>query len=88
MKFGRFHGLILMLLGLIMMIGQAIVSFYSHSTVPGAPTSQSSPALTEKPAIPPIFGIMGGLSFGAGLIILITSPKKSLEQEVPEPGKR
>jgi hypothetical protein len=88
MKFGRFHGLILMLLGFILLMGQAFLYFHGQGRVPSTTYGQSSPSRSENSGIPPIFGIMGGLVFGAGVVILLVSPNKSLKQELNAPDKK
>jgi hypothetical protein len=82
MKFGKFHGLTLMALGLILFAGQAFIWFSGEGKTPPPSGAPAAPSAAEKPGIPPVFGIVGGLALAAGSIILIVSPKKSLKQEV------
>jgi hypothetical protein len=87
MKFGRFHGLVLLGLGAILVACQAFISVMvqgssASSTAPAAPTA------SERPSIPPIFGIMGGPALVGGVVIFLVSPKKSLQEELNDTGKK
>ena len=82
MKFGRFHGIVLIALGLILLFCQAFLSIYNQRTLPTSRPDNATPSSSERPSIPPVFGIFGGLSIVGGALIFALSPKKTLQQEI------
>ena len=82
MKFGRFHGVALLLLGGLLLLGQAYISIVAHGQNRAASGTESTNSTATS--VPPFFGIVGGIVFVAGVALFILSPKKSLSEEVHE----
>ena len=83
MKFGRFHGIALLVLGALLLLGQAYISVVARGQSPAGPSPDSAPN-SDRHDIPPFFGIVGGLMLVTGAVIFLVSPKKSLKEEVHE----
>ncbi len=88
MKFGRFHGQLLCVLGLIYLIAQGVVSM--RHTLPHEGQTRASEARSGSSFhYLPIFGMVGGVTLLAGMVLILTQKKKSLAEELAtgEDGK-
>ncbi len=83
MRLGRFHGIALLALGVILLMGQVLISVRQSAPEPqrnemGADRNQSK--------VWPFFGIMGGIMVVVGGTLMLTSSKKTFIDE-PETNK-
>lgn len=80
MRLGRFHGIALLVLGLILLMGQVLISMRQS-----APEQQRNEMRTDRnqSKVWPFFGIMGGIMVVIGGTLVLTSSKKTF---IGEPG--
>ncbi len=77
MKFGRFHGIALCALGLLLLLAQGVI-LMRHSV----PQEQDQPVRIEDEKPFPLMGGMGLLILLAGGALIATQPKKTLPEEL------
>jgi len=71
MRFGKFHGIALMLLGAALMIVQGLEFLH-----PNRPDNPPVEAKQQEPKTSPLPAILGGIAFVAGVVILIANRQK------------
>jgi len=79
MKFGRFHGIALCVLGLLLLFAQGVI-LVIHSK----PLEQDQPVQSEDQNENPwpLIGGIGLISLLAGGVLIATQPKKTLPEEL------
>jgi hypothetical protein len=77
MKFGRFHGIALCALGLLLLLAQGVI-LMRHSV----PQEQDQPVRIEDKNPLPFIGGMGLLILLAGGALIATQPKRTLPEEL------
>ena len=79
-RLGRFHGIALLCLGLILLMGQVLISVRQS-----APEQQRTEMAVNRnqSKVWPFFGIMGGIMVVVGGILVVTSSKKTF---IGKPG--
>jgi hypothetical protein len=69
MQFGKLHGLLFMVLGVVLLASQTWMSFGDSKPVDRTPQEITQP----EHKLPPIAGVMGALSLVGGLFLYATN---------------
>src|SRR5262245_59775754 len=89
MQFGRFHGMALLALGVVLLLVQTVMIFNEKSPAAGSTSSSQQPAAVEpsgrsSPALDYLAGVLGIVLAGAVAYVLAQASHKGARQRREE----